>query len=128
MVENTVRRIYRSRDDRIIGGVAGGIGSYLGVDPVLIRISFVALAFAVIGVPMYIIGWLIIPEAPIDGEAPPPPPGRTDDYTGRIIVGTVMVGIGVLLLLDMFLPIRRAVWPIALIVIGLSVFAYGTRR
>ncbi|MEX1209055.1 MAG: PspC domain-containing protein [Acidimicrobiia bacterium] len=127
MVESTVRRIYRSRDDRVIGGVAGGIASYLGVDPVLIRISFVALAFAVVGIAMYIIGWVIIPEAPADGEAPSPA-GRTDEYSGRIIVGTVMVGLGVLLLLDMFLPIRRAVWPIALIVIGLSVFAYGTRR
>jgi phage shock protein C len=127
MVESTVRRIYRSRDDRVIGGVAGGIASYLGVDPVLIRISFVALAFAVVGIPMYIIGWVIIPEAPADGEASSPA-GRTDDHSGRIIVGTVMVGLGVLMLLDMFLPIRRAVWPIALIVIGLSVFAYGTRR
>lgn len=126
MVESTVRRIYRSQDDRVIGGVAGGIASYLGVDPVLIRISFVALAFAVVGIPMYIIGWVIIPEAPADGE--PSSAGRTDDFSGRIIVGTVMVGLGVLLLLDMFLPIRRAVWPIALIVIGLSVFAYGTRR
>jgi phage shock protein C len=127
MVETSVRRIYRSRDDRVIGGVAGGIASYLGVDPVLIRISFVALAFAVVGIPMYIIGWVIIPEAPADGEARSPAE-RTDEYSGRIIVGTVMVGLGVLLLLDMFLPIRRAVWPIALIVIGLSVFAYGTRR
>lgn len=127
MVESTVRRIYRSQNDRVIGGVAGGIASYLGVDPVLIRISFVALAFAVVGIPMYIIGWVIIPEAPADGDASSPS-GRTDDFSGRIVVGTVMVGLGVLLLLDMFLPIRRAVWPIALIVIGLSVFAYGTRR
>ncbi|MEX2419301.1 MAG: PspC domain-containing protein, partial [Acidimicrobiia bacterium] len=93
MVESTVRRIYRSRDDRVIGGVAGGIASYLGVDPVLIRISFVALAFAVVGIAMYIIGWVIIPEAPADGEAPSPA-GRTDEYSGRIIVGTVMVGLG----------------------------------
>jgi phage shock protein C len=68
------RRIYRSRTDRILGGVAGGLANYLGVDPVLIRLAFVALLFAGIGVLLYIVAWIIIPEEPIDGSEDAPPP------------------------------------------------------
>lgn len=127
MVEDSARRIYRSRDDRVVAGVAGGIGEYLGVDPVLIRISFVALAFAAVGIPIYIIAWIVIPEASPGQEVAPHTP-RGSDPSGRIVVGAVLVAIGVLLLLDMFLPIREVVWPITLIVIGLAVIAYGVRR
>ncbi|HZD79229.1 MAG TPA: PspC domain-containing protein, partial [Actinomycetota bacterium] len=40
------RSLRRSRSDRVIAGVCGGIGWYLGVDPVLIRIAFVVLTVA----------------------------------------------------------------------------------
>ena len=70
------RRIYRSRTDRILGGVAGGLAKYLGVDPVLIRLAFIALLFAGIGVLLYIVAWIIIPEEPIDGTASMAPGSR----------------------------------------------------
>jgi hypothetical protein len=57
------------------------------------------------------------------------PPRETSDANGaRVLVGTLLVAIGILLLLDLYLPVRRVVWPAALIVIGLAVVAYGTRR
>jgi phage shock protein PspC (stress-responsive transcriptional regulator) len=40
------RRLTRSSDDRIIGGVAGGLGRHLGIDPILVRVAFVLLMFA----------------------------------------------------------------------------------
>lgn len=59
------RRLYRSNRDRILGGVAGGIGEYFDVDPTLVRLAWVILALAGgFGVLAYIIAWLIIPEAP----------------------------------------------------------------
>jgi len=52
----------RTRDDRVIGGVCGGLGRYLGVDPVLMRIAFVILAFAGGGgILVYLIAWVLIP-------------------------------------------------------------------
>ena len=127
MTDESPRRIYRSRDDRVIAGVSGGLGAHLGVDPVLIRISFVALAFAGIGVLLYLISWIVIPEIPV-GQEPAPASGSADSMGARILIGTALVAIGFLLLLDIYLPIRRVVWPAAVIVIGLAVIAYGTRR
>lgn len=121
------RRLYRSRDDRVVGGVAAGIGSHLGVDPVLIRISFVALAFAGIGVLLYLIAWIAIPELP-PGEEPAPTSTGDGALGARILIGTVLVVIGILLLLDIYVPIRKIVWPAAVIVVGLAIIGYGARK
>ena len=40
----TTKKLYRSADDRIIAGVCGGIAQYFNIDPVLVRIVFIALA------------------------------------------------------------------------------------
>jgi phage shock protein PspC (stress-responsive transcriptional regulator) len=57
------RRLSRQTTGRMLGGVAGGTATYLGVDPVIVRIAFVALTlFGGFGVILYAIGWLLIPE------------------------------------------------------------------
>lgn len=53
----------RSRTDRKVAGVAGGLGDYLGIDPVILRILFVVLAvFGGSGLLLYLVAWLLIPE------------------------------------------------------------------
>lgn len=55
-------RLYRSERNRVLGGVAGGLGDFFNVDPTLIRLIFVvATIFGGGGVLLYIILWLIIP-------------------------------------------------------------------
>ena len=59
---DTIRRLRRRTSDRVIGGVAGGLGDYLNVDPLLIRIGFVGLmVFGGAGLVLYVIAWLLIP-------------------------------------------------------------------
>lgn len=59
------KRLYRSKRDCIIGGVAGGLAEYLDVDPTIVRILWVLLAFADgIGVLAYIIAWIVVPPNP----------------------------------------------------------------
>jgi phage shock protein C len=59
------KRLYRSRSDRILGGVCGGIAAHLEIDISLIRILWILLALAGgPGLIAYIICWIIIPEAP----------------------------------------------------------------
>ena len=53
----------RPVDDRMLGGVASGIARYLRVDVTVVRIIFAVLAFmGGAGIPIYLAGWLLIPE------------------------------------------------------------------
>jgi phage shock protein C len=66
------KRLYRSRDERMISGVCGGIAKYFNVDPTLIRLLFVLFAFAGgPGLIAYIILAIIVPEEPAGQAAPP---------------------------------------------------------
>jgi phage shock protein C len=57
------KRLFRSRKDRILGGVCGGLGNYLNIDPVLVRVVWAILFFAAgAGLLAYILAWIIIPE------------------------------------------------------------------
>ena len=58
---NPNRRITRSSTDRMIGGVCGGLASYLNIDPTLIRIGFVLLTLAGVSPLVYIILWVVLP-------------------------------------------------------------------
>lgn len=60
------KRLYRSRTDRMIGGVCGGIAAYFNIDSTLVRLIFVFLALPgfLPGVFPYLIMWLVVPEAP----------------------------------------------------------------
>jgi len=61
------KRLYRSKKDRKIAGICGGLAEYLETDPTLIRLIFVLLFFVSGFAPMiitYLIGWIIIPLNP----------------------------------------------------------------
>jgi signal transduction histidine kinase len=85
----------RADDDRVLAGVAGGLGPHLGVDPMVVRLALVVLAFANgLGVALYLAGWALIPDAkpgaPDDPDARAPSAERTG--------GLVLLTVGVLLL------------------------------
>lgn len=62
---NKIKRLYRSKNDRVIAGICGGIGKYLEIDPVLIRVIWVILIFfGGTGLLAYLIAWLLIPREP----------------------------------------------------------------
>jgi phage shock protein PspC (stress-responsive transcriptional regulator) len=61
----TSRPLRRSRADRILGGVLGGVARYYDWDPVAVRIGYVAVSILSAGFPgvlVYIVAWIIIPE------------------------------------------------------------------
>lgn len=57
------KEIRRSMDNKVIAGVCGGLGEYLNIDPIILRVLFVlAFLFALSGGLIYIISWIIIPS------------------------------------------------------------------
>lgn len=63
--ENTYKKLYRSKTDRMMAGICGGIGGYFNIDPSFIRIACVLLFFAG-GITFfaYLIMWFIVPLEP----------------------------------------------------------------
>lgn len=60
------KKLYRSRKNKVLGGVCGGIGEYFEVDPVLIRVLFVFLTFFNgSGILLYLLLLIILPQEPI---------------------------------------------------------------
>jgi phage shock protein PspC (stress-responsive transcriptional regulator) len=72
------RRLVRTRDDRVLGGVCSGLGRHFDVDPILFRIGAIALTFAGgAGVLLYVAALLLIPNETGDGAAASPSTGRS---------------------------------------------------
>ena len=138
-----MKRLYRSRKNRVIAGVCGGIGEYLNVDPVLIRLIAVFLLFVGGGsLIAYIVCIFVIPDQPpvniqasdsganqvATDSGTMPSPGQT----GGLIVGGILILLGAIFLMRN-IPIFsnyywwiwhmawRFFWPSLLIVIGLIV-------
>ena len=127
-------RLYRSTTDKVIGGVAGGLGNYLTLDPVIVRVLFVLLAiFGGSGVLVYIIMWIIIPEqkyrfgVPNTEDAQTTSSPEAKDNTTRtntsLIAGVVMIVFGLIFLLDQLMPFYniRDFWPLLLVLAGVLI-------
>lgn len=130
------RRLTRSKSDRMLAGICGGIGEYLGIDPTFIRILFFILVFGGgTGFWIYLLLWILIPE---EGET------QTKDFKERmhdmgsdfssavstphpksgLIVGGGLILLGIFWLIDQ-LNIKwlwwwdfDVLWPILLIILG----------
>jgi phage shock protein PspC (stress-responsive transcriptional regulator) len=62
-VYKTEKKLFRDAEDCVIGGVCAGIGHYFGVEPRWIRLIAIIILFMGIGIPLYILLWLVIPKA-----------------------------------------------------------------
>ena len=60
------RRLYRSTDERVLAGVAGGVAEYFDLDPALVRVAWALLILASGGIflLLYLVMWFVVPEAP----------------------------------------------------------------
>lgn len=90
---NQQRKLYRSKSDRFITGVCGGIADYFGIDSNLVRILFVIMSFmGGIGIILYITALIILPENPHEEYSPRKAVNR------NLVLGLILVIVGGLFL------------------------------
>ena len=134
-------RLYRSRDVRVIGGVCGGLADYLNVDVVITRLIAVALLISGSGFLLYLIAWIIIPEAPstetVPGISvpiePKPAPSPESAQRSRWLLGGVLIAVGswwiIRNVVDELAPwLDDVILPMALIAIGTGVVVYALKK
>ena len=120
----------RSADDRMIAGVCGGVAARLGIDAVIVRIAFVALALAWVGVPAYLAAWALLPRprpGPADSArsarpAVPQPPGPVR----RRAAGLALMALGAVLLARHLgaAPPDAVLWPVLCVALGAGFVAW----
>ena len=123
----TVLQAKRSADDRMLAGVCGGVGAYLGIDPVLLRVAFALLTiFGGFGAVAYLALWLLLPEEGSETSIVGQRSGRPDDELRTVVlVVAALLAVGVLTGSVWFLPFHFP-WPI-FIVIGCWWFFFHRR-
>lgn len=132
-------KLHRSKKNKIIAGVCGGIAEYFNVDVTLIRLAWVlAVFFGGSGIVLYILAVVIMPEEKViiekntvntptegeiiegdNGESTQPESVKDKETKRRQIFGIILVGLGVYFLLERFFRFNmHDWWPAILIVIG----------
>lgn len=149
-------RLYRSRDERIIGGVAGGMAQNLDLDPTIVRIGWIVLAFVAPITPLvYFVLMFVIPEEPESSAAGAPgsaqasdaPPTNREarrearrvarverrghgDRSAGLIFGVLLVLVGGWFLIRPYIP-RFDIgvyWPYLVIGLGVVLIVAAARR
>jgi phage shock protein C len=139
------KKLTRSRNKKVIAGIAGGLGEYLNIDPIIIRIIIVLITiFHGIGLLIYIIMWIVIPEEsyndfftenkfeePSDiGQNIKDEANKVADEikmqstssNGRIIFGVILILIGAIFLFERFFPFFdfEFVFGFGMVILGLA--------
>ena len=131
-MESEIRRVTRSRNDRVFAGVCGGLAAYLGLDAVLVRVIYVALTLLSwgMGVVLYLLAWIIVP---LQAEGEPQlavDRGQPAQRDTRRIAGIFLLVIGLLALLStafgwfhVFSNVRIA-GPVILLAVGVALLLW----
>lgn len=148
----SVRKIFRSRKERVIAGVCGGVAEYFNIDPVWVRIAWVLAIFVKgLGLVAYALCWILIPErewSPAEAATVPGGSQKESKEGGdaessdteakqggsafclsgsqpRVIIGVVLILLGCIFGVMAFVPFLndRAFWALILIVLGLVLIA-----
>jgi phage shock protein PspC (stress-responsive transcriptional regulator) len=146
VADRRYRRLYKSRYDRVIAGVAGGLAEYFDLDPTLVRLLFVIAAlFGGSGLIAYLVALIVIPEAP-EGliVQPKEDPAGADvpDEAGQEtevrrpardrswLGGLILILVGTYFLIREFFPWLGIdhLWPVIPIGVGVALILSSVRR
>jgi len=116
-------RLERSRSDRVIGGVAAGIGRHLGIEPMTVRVAFVLLSVAFgFGIVVYLLTWLLAPQEALDPTANPPARRLIRPTISQALgAALILVGVAILLYVSGFWFGEALAWPVTLAAVGFAI-------
>jgi phage shock protein PspC (stress-responsive transcriptional regulator) len=140
-----MKRLYRSRTNSVVAGVCGGVAEYFAIDPTIVRLAWIiAIFMGGVGIPAYIVAWLIVPANPggewaddwrwsaraqrgepatevgPEGQEPTAPPVAIGGSDGPRVFGLFLVAVGAFLLIRNLMPdlgLGRF-WPLLLVGLG----------
>jgi phage shock protein PspC (stress-responsive transcriptional regulator) len=125
--DNSQKKLYRTKNDRMISGVCGGVAEYFGIDSTIVRIIWVVMVFfGGVGAVMYLAAMILVPENPDEVVDPSKPQKKADK---NLFWGALLIIVGLLLILRQFGFMHHfdffhfnwiSIW--ALILIGLGIF------
>ncbi len=141
-------KLYRARINKVFGGVCAGLGKYLDIDPIIIRILFIVMfIFHGIGLLIYIIMWIIVPEEPVENlyaspvsgeddlfvenpEAPETETAKPSKENGKLVFGIILIVLGVIFLAEKFFPFFdfELFVPILFIVLGIAILLNSKKQ
>lgn len=94
-----MKRLYKSRTDRMVDGVCGGIAEYFGLDATLVRIGWVFLTLlGGSGILLYILAMIVMPASPT--VAPVSARQKDRSSNNQKFWGFLLVGVGIVLLMN----------------------------
>lgn len=126
--------------NRVIGGVCSGLAEYFGLDTALVRIAFViAFMFASFGFWIYIILWAILPVSgqqtidngqPSESVSESESVSKSESKVKSIFAGSFIILVGLLFLLNNFIPINWVwkLWPLILVAIGVVMIITSRKK
>jgi phage shock protein PspC (stress-responsive transcriptional regulator) len=128
--------------NKVIGGVCSGLAEFFGLDVALVRIAFViAFMFASFGFWLYIILWIVLPDGQqtidsgqqIFGQSQSQQSesvSKSESKVKSVLAGSFVILIGLLFLINNFIPINWVwkLWPLILVAIGVVMIVTSSKK
>ena len=130
------RKLSRNPMNKVIGGVCSGLAEFFGLDVALVRIAFViAFLFASFGFWLYIILWIVLPvegqQSTVNSQqSESVSESKSESKVKSILAGSFVILIGLLFLINNFIPINWVwkLWPLILVAIGVVMIVTASKK
>ena len=129
------RKLSRNSMNKVIGGVCSGLADFFGLDVALVRIAFViAFMFASFGFWLYIILWIVLPvdgqQTTANSQQPTANSQAPESKVKSVLAGSFVILIGLLFLINNFIPINWVwkLWPLILVAIGVVMIITSSKK
>lgn len=137
-MNTAAKRLFRSKSDKMIAGVCGGLGQYFNIDPVIVRLIFAFSAFTGAGILTYIILWIVVPEekngaahaTQVPAEKIKDSGSKTKTDATNKAGGIILVVLGLVFLSGNYLPWFAVwhLWPLLVVILGIVLIAQPQKK